>query len=159
MKLLLYSVIGITVVIGLMLLGLSISSRKQPELGLLDGRLRPCPSTPNCISSEGQGGYAFVEPLAYSATTTDAWQAIKQTVIATGGDIVSEQNTYLHATYATPLLRFIDDVEFRLDENHNVIHIRSASRVGRSDMGMNHKRVARIRTMFEKQIKSLGVAH
>jgi uncharacterized protein (DUF1499 family) len=66
-------------------------------------------------------------------------------------ELVTEQDGYLHARYETPLMRYIDDVELRLDANHQVIHIRSASRVGQSDLGANRKRVARIRAAFAKQ--------
>ncbi len=150
MKLLLYSVIGISVIIGLLLVVLSMSSRKQPELGLLNGQLRPCPATPNCVCSEQQVEGAFVEPLGYTSTADDAWRRIKQAVVETGGVVLIEQNGYLHARYETPLMRYVDDIELRLDENKQVIHVRSASRVGHSDLGANRKRVERIRATFDK---------
>ena len=152
MKILLYSVIGIFVIIGLLLVGLSLSSRKQPELGLLNGQLRPCPATPNCVCSEQQVEGAFVEPLAYTTTGDVAWREIKYSIVETGGDVLTEQDGYLHAVYETPLMRFVDDVELRIDENNQVIHVRSASRVGNSDLGANRKRVTRLRAAFDKQI-------
>ena len=152
MKLLLYSVIGIVVIIGLVSVVLSISSRKQPELGLLNGQLRPCPATPNCVCSEQQLEGAFVEPLVYTTTGDVAWREIKHAIIETSGVVLTEQDGYLHAVYETPLMRFVDDVELRLDENNQVIHVRSASRVGKSDLGANRKRVARLRAAFGKQI-------
>lgn len=118
---------------------------------MLNGQLRPCPSTPNCVCSEQQVEGAFVEPFVYSTPADDAWRKIKHTIVETGGVVLTEQHNYLHARYETPLLRFIDDVELRLDENNRVIHIRSASRVGKSDLGANRKRVAGIRTAFNKQ--------
>ena len=152
MKILLYSVIGIVVIIGLVSVVLSISSRKQPELGLLNGQLRPCPATPNCVCSEQQVEGAFVEPLVYATTADVAWRKIKYAIVETGGVVLTEQDGYLHAVYETPVMRFVDDVELRLDENNQVIHVRSASRVGNSDLGANRKRVARIRAAFDKQI-------
>ena len=151
--------IGIVFIIGLMLIGLSIASRKVPELGLINGQLRHCAATPNCVCSEWKVEGAYVEPLRYSTSAEDAWDTIKQTIDKTGGIIVSEQNMYLHATYQTPLLRFIDDVEIRLDDELKLIHIRSASRVGRSDMGTNLERVAHIRSIFERQFKSSNTIH
>jgi len=133
-----------------MLVVLSIASRKQPELGLLNGQLRPCPATPNCVCSEQRVEGAFVEPLGYTITAADAWSKIKQAIIETGGVVVTEQNGYLHARYVTPLMRYVDDVELRLDETKQLIHIRSASRVGHSDLGANRKRVARIRAAFAR---------
>ena len=150
MKIFLYSVIGIFVIIGIMLVVMSIASRKQPELGLLNGQLRPCPASPNCVCSEQQVEGAFVEPLSYTTTAEDAWHRMKQAVVETGGIVVTEQEGYLHARYLTPLMRYVDDVELRLDENNQVIHVRSASRVGHSDLGANRKRVARIRAAFGK---------
>ena len=150
MKLLLYSVIGIVAIIGIMFVALSIASRKQPELGLLNGQLRPCPTSPNCVCSEQQVEGAFIEPLAYTTTAADVWHKMKQAIIETGGVIVTEQNGYLHARYVTPLMRYVDDVELRIDENNRVIHVRSASRVGHSDLGANRQRVARIRAVFER---------
>jgi uncharacterized protein (DUF1499 family) len=158
-KILLYSVIGIIVIIGLLLVGLSLSSRKQPELGLLNGQLRPCPATPNCVYSEQQVEGAFVEPLVYTTTTDVAWRKIIHTIVETGGVVLTEQEGYLHAVYETPLMRFVDDVELRLDENNQVIHVRSASRVGNSDLGANRKRVARIRAAFEKQTRLESKIH
>jgi uncharacterized protein (DUF1499 family) len=150
-KILLYSVIGIIVIIGIMLVGLSIASRKQPELGLLNGQLRPCPASPNCVCSEQQVEGAFVEPLGYTAAAEEAWRSMKQAIVETGGVVVTEQNGYMHAVYETPLMRYVDDVELRIDATNQMIHIRSASRVGRSDLGANRKRVARIRETFDKQ--------
>lgn len=150
MKILLYSVIGIFVIIGLLLVVLSMSSRKQPELGLLNGQLRPCPATPNCVCSEQQVEGAFVEPFVYTTTADDAWRKIKQAIVETGGVVLTEQNGYLHARYETSLMRYVDDVELRLNENKQVIQVRSASRVGHSDLGANRKRVGRIRATFDK---------
>lgn len=152
MKLLLYTVIGIFILVGIYLVSLSISSRKQPELGLVNGQLRPCPTTPNCVCSEQQVEGAFVEPLGYTTTVDTAWRKIKHAIVATGGIVITERQGYLHARYETSLLRFVDDVELRLDENTRVIHIRSGSRVGKSDLGANRKRVAHIRAAFNKQI-------
>lgn len=150
MKILLYTIIGIFLIIGILFVALSISSRKQPELGLLNGQLHPCPATPNCVCSEQQDEGAFVEPLSYSIALDDAWLRVKQAIVKTGGVVLTEQNGYLHARYVTPLMRYVDDVELRVDEDKHVIHIRSASRVGHSDLGANRKRVTRIRTAFDK---------
>jgi uncharacterized protein (DUF1499 family) len=148
MKILLYLVIGLLVIIGLYFVALSISSRKEPELGILNEQLRACPPTPNCVSSEQSGDVAFVEPLQVTTTMDEAWHRAKNAIVKTGGKIVDERDGYLHACFTTPVLRFIDDVELRLDENKRVIQIRSASRVGRSDMGTNRARVDKIRMAF-----------
>ncbi|MCF6338367.1 MAG: DUF1499 domain-containing protein [Gammaproteobacteria bacterium] len=155
MKILLYSVIGLLVIIGLYFLGLSVSSRKPPDLGMLNDQLRTCPATPNCVSSERQDTEAYIEPLKVTATTNDAWNEAwknaKQAVTENGGEVVTERADYFHARFVTPLMRYIDDVELRIDKDNQLIHIRSASRIGHSDFGANRKRVTKIRmTYLEK---------
>jgi len=154
MKILLYIVIGLFVILSLYFVALSISSRKQPELGLLNGQLRACPASPNCVCSEGQGGMEFIEPLSITTTADDAWRKAKKAIVETGGVIVTERDDYLHAEFVTPLMRYVDDVELRKDDNKKVIHLRSASRVGHSDLGANRARVEKLRKTF---LKATGV--
>ena len=150
MKLFIYSIAALVIFIGVVLVGYSIASRKQPELGLHNGQLRPCPATPNCVCSEHQAESADVEPLGYTTTAEQVWAKIKQVISDTGGSVIEEEADYLRAVYETPLLRYVDDVELRHDKKNQQIHIRSASRVGTSDMGANRKRVEKIRMMFNK---------
>ena len=150
MKLLIYSFATLLVIVGVMLIALSVASRKQPDPGLADGLLQPCPATPNCVCSEYSVEGASIEPLGYTGTAEEAWARLKRVVAETGGEVMAEQDGYLHAVYKTPLLRFLDDVEFRQDKNQQVIHVRSASRVGRSDFGANRKRVEKIRAALGK---------
>ena len=150
MKLFIYSIVSLVVVFGIILIAFSIASRKQPELGLQSGQLQPCPVTPNCVCSEYQDQSAYIEPLLYTTTTEQAWAKLKRVISKTGGAVIKEEAGYLHLVYETPLLRYIDDVEFRLDNTPQRIHVRSASRVGQSDMGANRKRVEKIRLAFNK---------
>ncbi|MEL6687478.1 MAG: DUF1499 domain-containing protein [Pseudomonadota bacterium] len=117
---------------------LSLMSQRGQAKGLVDGRLAPLSSKPNCVSSEeGTDPAKKVEPL-----TADK-AAIKAAVEATGGKVTSETDTYISATYTSGIMRYVDDVEFRQDGE--VWQVRSASRVGYSDMGANRKRVSAIR--------------
>ena len=117
------------------------SQQQPPSPGLADGRLKPCPASPNCVSSEaGTDNAHRVAPLP----GTD-WPRLVDTVTALGGRIVTNNGHYLHATFMSSLFHFVDDLEARLDEIQGVIHIRSASRVGHSDFGVNRNRVERIR--------------
>ena len=154
LKALLYLVIGLLVIVSAYFVYLSVSSRKQPDLGLLNGQLRVCPATPNCVSSEWQDTGAYVDPLMVSTAVDDGWISLwkdaTKTIVESGGNIVTEGDGYLHATFETMLLRYVDDVELRLDKNKRLIHMRSASRVGRSDMGANRVRVEKIRKTFIK---------
>ncbi len=150
MKLFIYSSVTLFVILGVILVAFSIASRKQPELGLINGQLRPCPVTPNCVCSELQMEGAYIEPLSYTTVAADAWVEIKRVIFETGGVVITEEADYLRVVYQTPLLRYIDDVELRQDKNKQVIHVRSASRVGQSDFGANRKRVEKIRAAFNK---------
>jgi len=145
MKLVIYVVASCVVVIGIVVIVFSLASRKQPELGLQGGQLQPCPVTPNCVCSEYPGEPAFIDPHHYTATAEQAWEKLKQVVSETGGSVITEEAGYLRVVYETPLLHFMDDVEFRLDSHTQRIHVRSASRVGKSDLGANRERVETIR--------------
>jgi uncharacterized protein (DUF1499 family) len=132
----------------LMLITLGIMSQKVPELGLKDGKLRPCPNKPNCVCSEayaGTAGQNVIEPVAIDGRDADnAWQALRAGILAEGGKIENESGLYLHATFTSPVFRFVDDVEARLDRHAMRIHLRSASRIGHSDMGVNRRRIRAI---------------
>lgn len=129
---------------------LSIASHEGTPPGLLSGRLRGCPDTPNCVCSECSQQEAFVLPLSCAGNPDKSWRLMQQAVRDLGGKISRVQDGYLAATFQTPLFRFVDDVELRLDRPAGVIQIRSASRVGRSDLGTNRKRVEAIRKRFNE---------
>lgn len=128
--------------------GLSLYSRKVPQLGLDGARLRPCPGSPNCVCSEDPRGSARVAPLRFEGDAQAAWARARQAVLAGGGSLIEEHPGYLRASFETRLLRFVDDLELRLDVEAGEIHVRSASRVGRSDFGANRARVERLRQAF-----------
>jgi len=130
-----YIAIGIVVLFFL----LGLQSQKGKARGLVDGKLAPSGTKPNCAASETcENERHVVEPLS-----ANFWQA-KDPVLATGGTITSETESYISATYMSKLFKFVDDVELR-DAGDRTVHIRSASRVGYSDRGENRKRVERIR--------------
>lgn len=107
--------------------------------GLVDGRLAPCPDSPNCVSSEaGTDPQKAVEPLP-----AEVWEDIPGAIAAEGGKVVRQDEDYLAAEFTSAVFGFVDDVEFRKSEE--AVHIRSASRVGESDAGVNAARVKRLR--------------
>lgn len=146
-----YGFLAVVLIFILLLVVLSVVSRNQPVTGLVDGRLRSCPDTPNCVSSEDEGKPSYVEPLWFKTAPENSWKIVKDAIQVMGGKIELENDGYLHATFMTAVFRFVDDVELRMDEKHAVIHVRSASRVGRSDMGLNRKRVDYLRAQFSQQ--------
>ena len=136
------------VLAGVLLAVLSWSA-KAPPLGLQDGRLRPCPATPNCVRSErGTAPSGRIDPLRFAGEPGPAWRKAKQALEAMGGRIVSEQPEYLHAIFVSRFFRFVDDVELRLDRRAGVIQLRSASRAGHSDLGVNRRRMEALRKRF-----------
>jgi uncharacterized protein (DUF1499 family) len=127
---------------------ISCASQAPVTIGLRDGKLAPCPNKPNCVSSDHKGKSPEIEPLAFKEKPEAAWEKLKTTVIAIGGNIEKDDNAYLWATFRSKIFRFVDDMEFRMDTKNKVIHLRSASRVGYSDMGVNKRRVEKLRSKF-----------
>jgi len=128
---------------------LSIDSRRARETGLLNGKLRPCPGTPNCVVSENSGKDSYIEPLTFSGEPGAAWEHAKEALTGLGGRIEKDTGDYLWATFRSRIWRFVDDTELRLDAAGKVIHVRSASRVGKGDLGVNRKRIERLRNLFK----------
>ncbi len=116
----------------------------------------PCPGSPNCVSSApGTDTEHVVEPLRYTGTAKEAkvqLLGIIQTMPRTR--ILRNDSHYLHAECTSLLFRFVDDLEFWFDTEAPRIDVRSASRVGRSDFGVNRKRVEEIRIKFAKATRA-----
>ena len=110
----------------------------------MEQRFAPCPSSPNCVSSYADSGDTVhaIEPLPSVAGMTELVSVV-ESFPATA--IVERDGDYLHATFTSRIFRFVDDVEFLLDSEQGVTHVRSASRVGYGDMGANRTRVEAIR--------------
>lgn len=146
MKAVLVLILGGALLACLLLTALSCGG--PPTAGLLDGRLRPCPSKPNCVCSEHRETNAWVEPLGFEGPPTKAWERLQITIREMGGKIQSQSDEYIWATFRTKVFRFVDDMEFRLVTDDGVINVRSASRLGYSDLGLNRRRVEELRARF-----------
>lgn len=122
---------------------------KRPKtLGIHNGQLYRPSRKPNSVCSHATTGYAAIAPLQIQGEAADAWSRLRG-IIAGEAEIIEADAQYLYAEYTTPLMGYVDDVEFLLDAEHGVIHLRSASRLGYSDMGANRKRIENIRKRFE----------
>lgn len=111
--------------------------------------LSPCPKSPNCVSSLSEDESHYVKPLAYEGTAEKAKKKLIGVISSMKrSEIVAAEDNYLHATFVSFLFRFVDDVEFYFDNDRRIIHLRSASRTGYSDLGINRKRVEEIRKRF-----------
>ncbi len=145
-------VIAVILVISLIAnISLAIKSQKMPKtLGLQDGKLRPCPDSPNCVCSEKHtkdDKQHFIDPIR--VRSEKKLNELKQLIISQGGTIHTDENNYVHATYSSRLFRFVDDVELRFEPEKKLLHIRSASRMGQSDFGVNRKRVNALKRVFK----------
>jgi len=119
------------------------------DLGVREGRLKPCPGKPNCVSSQAQDESHRVAPLLFQGSAQVAFERLKAVLAAMPRTrIVEEGEGYLRAEAASRLFGFVDDIEFYLDAAAAQLHVRSASRIGYSDLGVNRARVEAIRKAF-----------
>jgi uncharacterized protein (DUF1499 family) len=140
----------------LSLLGIALSAcltgcsgARPAGLGATDGKLAPCPASPNCVSSQSADREHAVAPMRYAVPTPRAMADLRNVVTGMKrAKIVDVQDGYIHAEFTSALWRFVDDVEFYFDDAAKVIQVRSASRLGTYDFGVNRKRVEEIRARW-----------
>ncbi|WP_270180495.1 DUF1499 domain-containing protein [Alkalihalobacillus sp. CinArs1] len=119
------------------------------QLGARDGKLAPCPNKPNCVSTQSEDEKNKMESFSYSVTEGEALAKLKSILQnRKRTKIVKEEANYIRAEEKSKLFKFVDDIEFYLDETSKTVHFRSASRMGYSDMGVNKKRMEEIREAF-----------
>ena len=123
----------------------SCSGSMPQNLGVRDGRLAPCPASPNCVSSRNEDKEHTCAPLPLSVPPAEAIAWLKTIITRMPrAKIVTETDTYLHVEFRSAVFRFVDDAEFFIDQKERVIHLRSAARTGYSDFGVNRKRMNQI---------------
>jgi len=136
------------------LFAISCSGKGPASIGVKDGKLAACPDKPNCVSSMTEDKSHFIEPFTYSGSSEQAKRLLVEIVKSLDRTkIISDSENYIHAEFRSKLFRFVDDVEFLIDDKTKTIHVRSASRTGYSDMGVNGKRIEIIRVIFNEKIK------
>lgn len=129
----------------------SFSGVAPTNLGIQSGQLAPCPSTPNCVSSFAKDSEHKIEPLTYTSAPEVAFNDLKSVIKnLERTKIITETDNYLDAEFTSQLMGFVDDVEFYLDKAENVIHVRSASRLGESDLGVNRQRIEKMRSLLNQ---------
>lgn len=132
--------------------GDTVFSWKRPDnLGLHEGRLAPCKRTPNCVSSQADRAdkVHHIAPIPFHGSAQEAMAEVRATVDGMERTrVIREMPGYLYVEFRSRLMRFVDDVEFAFDEKAQVLHVRSASRLGRRDFGVNRERVERIRAIL-----------
>ena len=157
MKTLLFVLVLLAVVVALASqLGL-LRGRTPVDLGVRDGRLKPPSMSPNSVSSQAglypdhpQRAYAQIAPLPVRGSGPETIERLRRIVEAMeGAKVVKADSGYLYAQYTSKMMKFVDDAEFWFDPRSNVIQVRSASRLGRSDFGVNRARIEAIRARLE----------
>ena len=146
------TIIGV-VVTGILLIVVVLAAHKNnavpTTLGVKEGALAPLPDSPNAVSSQTDQADKRVEPFPYSGTLDQTKALVKKAAADFGGArILTEEPDYLHMVFTVPFIPFKDDVEFFFSERDRVVHYRSASRVGYSDLGVNRKRYERLRNLY-----------
>ncbi|MFO7557279.1 MAG: DUF1499 domain-containing protein [Desulfobacterales bacterium] len=128
---------------------LSACAGKRPaNLGVHNGLLADCPGTPNCVNSQATDESHSIASLSYSGDKKDAFLRLKKIIESEKRTrIITESEAYLHVEFTSMIMGFVDDVEFYFPDEP-LIHVRSASRLGSSDLGVNRKRVERLRELF-----------
>jgi len=121
----------------------------MPKLGIDSGKLKACPDTPNCVSSQAADEQHFIEPMLVLANPDETREIILKTLDEFSRVKVTDvQANYIHAEFTSMIFRFVDDVEFYFPTSEAGVvrvDIRSASRIGSSDLGVNRKRMEAIR--------------
>ena len=115
--------------------------------------LAPCPSSPNCVSTQAQDERHAIAPFRYRKSRTEAKEAVKAAIgTMPRTRLLEEDEAYLHYEFTSLLLRFVDDVEFFFEDETKTIHFRSASRTGYGDLGVNRRRMEEIRVLVDSRI-------
>lgn len=123
------------------------------DLGVREGKLKPPAMTPNSVSSQAalypdhpQLNYATIEPLPFIGDAATTLARIRSIVEGMeGAEVIASDEHYLYIQFTSKIMKFVDDAEFWFDPAASVIQVRSASRLGKSDLGVNRKRIEAIR--------------
>ncbi|HEY5292388.1 MAG TPA: DUF1499 domain-containing protein [Burkholderiales bacterium] len=131
------------------------SGTRPDNLGVHDARLAPPKRTPNNVNSQvdkNADAEHYIEPLRYTADARQAWAALRRVIDGMQRvKVIASEPNYLYAEFSSRLMGYVDDTEFYLDEKAGVIQVRSASRLGRSDFGVNRERIETIRAKLAQQ--------
>jgi uncharacterized protein (DUF1499 family) len=120
------------------------------SLGVNNGYLTSCPASPNCVVSQNASDNHAIEPIVYHVDRDKAREILlKVLTVVPRTQVVEQTDNYIHALSKSRIFKFVDDVEFYLPPDESVIHMRSASRIGDSDLGVNRRRLEQIRLALQ----------
>jgi uncharacterized protein (DUF1499 family) len=127
----------------------SCAGKRPSNLGVSDGQLAPCSSAPNCVSSDAADADHAIAPLRLAKPSAEAWRIARDAVSALPRThVLSDRDGYLHAECRSAVFGFVDDLELHLRDGEGIIAVRSASRIGYSDLGVNRRRVEKLRSLL-----------
>ena len=133
----------------LVLLVSACGASARPKLGIENAKLSACPSSPNCVSSQAADADHRIEPLPIRTTPEEAMARLAEIIGAMPRTkIVAQSPDYLRAEFTSRIFRWVDDVEAYVDADAKLIHLRSSSRTGYSDLGVNRSRIEAIRERY-----------
>ena len=143
----------ISIILGLVITFSSsflFSASALAAIGLDHGHLSACPSSPNCVVSENGDADHTVEPIAYKGDRATAKETLLKVLsVVPRTEVIDNTNNYIHTESTSRLFKFVDDAEFYFPEGENIIQVKSASRVGESDLGVNRRRIEQIRLAMQ----------
>ena len=134
---------ALALLIAASLAGVSLASRARPASGLVEGRLRPCPDTANCVCSQDLGEEHAIAPLTVEGDPDEAFARLAGRLQARH-HLIWLDDAYAHFE-VSGWLGLRSDLELLLDREGRRIHVRAASRVGRADLGASRRRVEALR--------------
>jgi uncharacterized protein (DUF1499 family) len=150
--------IVLLVTIGFLLVANNVFAGNPPTtIGVNNGQLTSCPTTPNCVSSQSSNTDTEhkITPLQLSGDNPTTMAKLKQVLQSMPNNkTIKETDNYLYAEFRSKLMGFVDDVEFYLDNDTKTIQVRSASRLGESDLGVNRQRIEAIRVSMGETIST-----
>ena len=143
----------LSIVFGLIITITSSLSFSHPALaatGLNNGQLSSCPESPNCVVSQNGDDAHSIAAIPYTSDRATAKETLLKVLsVVPRTEIVEQTDNYIHAESTSRIFKFVDDVEFYFPEGEKVIELKSASRVGESDLGVNRRRIEQIRLAME----------
>ena len=143
----------LSIVFGLFITISSSLSFSHPALaatGLSNGQLSPCPESPNCVVSQNGDEKHSIAAISYTGDRTSAKETLLKVLsVVPRTEVVEQTDNYIHTESTSRIFKFVDDAEFYFPEDKRVIEVRSASRVGESDLGVNRRRIEQIRLAME----------
>ncbi|MCH2533473.1 MAG: DUF1499 domain-containing protein [Bdellovibrionales bacterium] len=149
MKKILYVVIALPIIALIYFFGLGFYSQSlNQNHGIVNDQLKPCPDKPNCVSSQEDRDSHYVPPIEVESVRNSLQKLVDYFSKNPEYQLQQVSNNYLHVVHKSKIFKYRDDIEFYGDPEKRLLHVRSASRVGYSDIGTNKKRVEKLRSLI-----------